>query len=154
MQKQAIKIDICDEYVGSGFQITESRIKLICQMTTAQRNIYKIEAASRKRIKAMITPKAKGLWKSESKISSIWETRSSKTQRWVLETTTSLCMKKNGWKLSVYSQHMMEKLKYLKISRTKTMPCNRYKDGITSILLNFNHTLLWNRVCSKEKIWI
>lgn len=61
MQKQAIKIDICDEYVGSGFQITESRIKLICQMTTAQRNIYKIEAASRKRIKAMITPKAKGL---------------------------------------------------------------------------------------------
>ena len=46
--KQAIKREMRDEYVESGFQIIENRIKLTCQMTTAQRNIYKIEAASRK----------------------------------------------------------------------------------------------------------
>lgn len=58
--KQAIKREICDEYVQSGFQITENRIKLTCQMTTAQRNIYKIEVQV-ERIKGTSTPKAKEL---------------------------------------------------------------------------------------------
>lgn len=56
---QAIRIDKCDEYVGSGFQITENTIKLTQQMTTAQTNIYKAAVAGR--IKATVTPKAKGL---------------------------------------------------------------------------------------------
>lgn len=81
-------------------------------MTTAQRNIYKIEVQV-ERIKGTSTPKAKELWKSQSvRLAASGRQGAVKQKQkdgsWE---QPPVCMKKNGQKLSEYCQYMMEKLR-------------------------------------------
>lgn len=73
---------------------------------------------------------------------------SSETHRWVLGTTTSLCIKKNGQKLPEYSQHVMEKIRYLKIPGTAAAPC---AGTAAAPPLHLKHTLFWDPIGSKKE---